>query len=110
MIIVGNIAYEHGDRYPELSEIPAGWAQFTGRYERHHRLSPDRAGPEVIGEASILFEDGALTMTGVIGPIVPIDNNQLVITGEPFAGETMEYDPATGQIYHQSHVYFRVSR
>jgi hypothetical protein len=44
-------------------------------------------------------------MGGVVGPILPISETEIVIFSGPFAGETMMLDPATGNIYHQKYVY-----
>jgi hypothetical protein len=41
---------------------------------------------------SITFEDNVLTMSGVFGPIAPVDENHLKILSGPFAGEFLEYD------------------
>ena len=44
-------------------------------------------------------------MPGVIGPLYPISETEIIILGGPFAGETMVYEPATGHITHQWVVY-----
>jgi hypothetical protein len=49
--------------------------------------------------------DGVLQMAGFVGPILPISENEIIILSGAFAGETMVYDPETGNIYHQNIVY-----
>lgn len=105
--VAGGIAFERGDRYPEFAEISADWVELVGRYQRHFRTGTRSAGEEAIGDATISFEDGILSMSGVIGPIIPADGDQIIIVGGPFAGETMEYECSTGRIFHQGHVYVR---
>lgn len=39
------------------------------------------------------------------GPILPRNNGQLSILCGPFAGEIMEYDAETGNIFHQNAVF-----
>ena len=40
-----------------------------------------------------------------LGPIVPLSENYLIITSGPFAGETIEYYPESGNIIHQNAVF-----
>ncbi|NCF66112.1 MAG: hypothetical protein GWP61_09055 [Chloroflexi bacterium] len=101
----GDIFYEIFPRYPELRGGAVAWEGLVGGYERYARLPSGDAGPEKLGESEITIEDGRLHMTGSIGPIVPIDETNLIILSGPFAGETITHDPDTGNIYHQGFVY-----
>jgi hypothetical protein len=56
---------------------------------------------EVLGHSNIWMADGVLQMDGVVGPILPISETEIIIQSGPFVGETMEYESATGNIYHQ---------
>ena len=64
-------------------------------------------GTAVLGQSSIWAEDGVLQAGGVVGPILPISETEIIIISGPFAGETMVYEPETGNIYHQNIVYKR---
>jgi len=44
-------------------------------------------------------------MSGVFGPILPLDETYIRILSGPFAGETMEYFPETGFLIHQNAVF-----
>jgi hypothetical protein len=48
-------------------------------------------------------------MSGFAGPLLPISETEILILSGPFAGETMDYEPSTGFIYHQSVVFKPVS-
>ena len=49
-------------------------------------------------------------MLGVIGPLKPISETEIIIMSGPFAGETMVYDPGTGYLYHQWVMYKPIER
>ncbi|MEA3337578.1 MAG: serine hydrolase domain-containing protein [Chloroflexota bacterium] len=105
IINMGDISYEICPRYPEFTDIPALWQELAGVYELVERLSSGNVGSEIIGRDEIVIEDGVLRMPGVIGPLKPISETEIIILGGPFAGETMVYEPGTGYIYHQWVVY-----
>ena len=105
IINIGGISYEICPRYPEFTDIPALWEELTGEYELVVRLSSGNAGNEIIGRDEIVIEDGVLEMPGVVGPLKPINETEIIILSGPFAGETMVYEPGTGYIYHQWVVY-----
>jgi hypothetical protein len=69
------------------------------------RLPSGSANADVLGHSNIWMEDGVLHMEGIVGPLLPISETEIVIQSGPFVGETMVYESATGTIYHQSVVY-----
>ncbi|WP_420644561.1 serine hydrolase domain-containing protein [Candidatus Leptofilum sp.] len=99
------VAYEICPKYPEITNIPALWQALAGEYELFRRLPSGGVGSEVFGHDAIRIEDGILRMPGVIGPIIPISETEIVILSGSFAGELMEYDPDSGALYHQWVVY-----
>ena len=48
---------------------------------------------------------GRLQMLAPLGPILPLDDNTLIILSGAFAGETITRDPVSGLLFHQRHVY-----
>jgi hypothetical protein len=105
IINLGDIAYEICPRYPEFADIPPLWEELAGVYELAVRLPSGNAGNEIIGRDEITIEEGILRMPGVIGPLYPISETEIIVLSGPFAGETMVYEPATGYITHQWVVY-----
>jgi hypothetical protein len=57
------------------------------------------------GPADGTGSDGVLRIPGVVGPLIPISEAEIIIVSGPFAGEIMLYDPDTGTIAHQWVVY-----
>lgn len=104
IIDLGGFSYEICARSPEIARSPIPWDELTGDYEMVHRL-PSGFGSEIVGGSRIWIEDGVLTMAGLIGPLKPITATEIIIMSGPFAGETMDYEPTTGCIYHQSFRY-----
>ena len=102
---MGGIGYEVCPRYPEFTDIPAFWQELAGEYELAARLPSGNAGSEIVGRDEIVIEDGVLKMPGVVGPLKPINETEIIILSGPFAGETMVYEPDTDYIYHQWVVY-----
>ena len=105
IINIGDISYEICPRYPEFTDIPALWEEIAGVYDLVARLPSGNIGSEIVGRDEIQLEDGVLRMPGVIGPLKPINETEIIILSGPFAGETMVYEPGTGYIYHQWVVY-----
>ncbi len=105
IINFGNISYEYGPRYPDLADIPQLWQSMAREYERYDRLASGQIGQEKRGEVVITIDDGHLSMSGVIGPILPLDDRTTLILSSPYAGETIERDPQTGILRHQGNVY-----
>ena len=83
IINFGKIFFEVCPQYPQLDEIPLLWGDLTGEY------------------------DDVLQMSGLVGPILPISETEIIILTGPFAGETMDIEPGTGNIYHQSIMFQR---
>ncbi len=110
IINAGDVNYEICPRYPDLEDLPAFWEGLVGEYEIYARLPSGRVGREVLGKSEIQVVDGVLRMSGVIGTIRPLSETEIIILGGPFLGETMIYEPDTGYVYHQSHVYKPVGR
>ena len=105
IINIGDIAYEICPRYPGLEDIPPLWQNLAGEYELMARLPSGSAGTDVLGHSRIRMEDGVLQVAGFVGPILPISETEIVIQSGSFVGETMVYEPATGNIYHQGLVF-----
>jgi hypothetical protein len=105
IINIGDIAYEICPRYPGLEGIPSLWKRLVGEYELRARLPSGSAGGDVLGHSKIWMEDGMIQMAGSVGPILPVSETEIIIQSGPFVGETMVYESATGNIYHQSVVF-----
>ncbi len=105
IINIGDIAYEICSRYPGLEDISPLWKNLVGAYDLVARLPSGSPGTDVLGHSKIWMEDGVLQMAGSVGPILPISETEIVIQSGPFIGETMIYDSATGNIYHQAVVF-----
>lgn len=97
--------FEMCPKYPEASEISPLWQALTGQYQLRGRLGLRRAGNDVIGTDEIRLENGILTMGGVIGPLKPLSEREVVILSGPFAGELIVREPDAGRLYHQWVVY-----
>jgi hypothetical protein len=105
VINLADISYEICPRLPEPPESLANWQTLEGEYQRYGRSPSGDADQEKLGRAEITIIDDQLHMSGVIGPILPIDDNSIIILSGPFAGETISRDLQTGYLYHQGHVY-----
>ena len=105
IINMADLSYEICPRYPELADVPAMWEDLVGVYELAGRLPSGHAGSEIVGRDEILVEDGVLKMSGIVGPLQPINETEIIILSGPFAGETLVRDPSTGYLYHQWVVY-----
>ena len=79
IVNIGGFAYEICPRYPEIGETPALWEALSGAYELVVRLPSGKPGTEVIGRDEIRIEDGVLTMPGVIGPLYPISETEIIV-------------------------------
>jgi CubicO group peptidase (beta-lactamase class C family) len=107
IIHLGGIGYEICPEYPQIGEIPPFWEEITGEYNLVPRLPSYRQGADILGQSSIWMEDGVMQMVGVVGPILPVSETEIIILSGPFTGETMVYEPSTGNIYHQRIVFIR---
>jgi len=107
IVHLGEIGFEICPEYPQIGEIPPLWQDITGDYDLITRLPSGSPDTEVIGQSSIWVEDGVLQMGGIVGPILPINETEIIIQSGPLAGETMIYDVETGNIYHQNIVFIQ---
>ena len=105
IINMGGVSYEICPKYPEIEGIPLPWEELIGEYDLAARLPSGAIGQKDLGDAAIWMENNVLQMGGVVGPILPISETEIIILSGPFAGETMMLDPGTGNIYHQNFVY-----
>ena len=107
IIQLGEFSYEICPEYPDTREVPPLWEKLTGDYDLVAHLPTGLPGADVLGQTSIWVEDGILRMAGFVGPILPISDTEIIILSGSFAGETMVFEPETGNIYHQNIVYKR---
>lgn len=98
---LGNLAYEYCRRYPEPVSFPVPAGDLVGEYRMVSRLPDGGIGEEPIGSAAISIDDGVLSVSGAIGPVIAIDDTTIIVMSGPFAGETMKLDPDSGVITHQ---------
>jgi CubicO group peptidase (beta-lactamase class C family) len=105
VINMGGISYEMCPRYPDLTEDETSWEALAGKYERYGRLPSGNSGQEKLGEIDLTIIAGRLHMSGAIGPVLPIDDETIVILSGPFNGETISYDPESGILTHQGFIY-----
>jgi len=109
IINLDNITYEICPRYPDRLIEEGGWERLAGDYRMAERLPGNRRGAYTSSIFSISTVDHVLVMSGPFGPIVPVDDHYLQILSGPFAGETMEYDPANGNLVHQDALFIPVT-
>jgi CubicO group peptidase (beta-lactamase class C family) len=105
IINIGDITYEICPKYPDLEDIPVLWKNLVREYEIMAHLPSGSVGTDVLGHSKIWMEDDVLQMVGSVGPILPVSETEIIIQSGPFVGETMVYESATGNIYHQSVVF-----
>jgi CubicO group peptidase (beta-lactamase class C family) len=105
IIHLGDYAHEVCPRYPRVEEPPRFWRELEGTYGLVKRLPSGHAATQVFGSDEIRIDDGVLRMPGIIGPLLPISETEIIILSGPFAGETMVYDPEEGTLAHQWVVY-----
>jgi CubicO group peptidase (beta-lactamase class C family) len=105
IINLNNISYEICPRYPEQLKPNEPWNRLAGTYQLAWRLPGNRAGQLWDDKFSIYAEDEVLKLSGVFGPILPLDDNYIKIISGPFSGETMEFLPDSGHIIHQNIVF-----
>ena len=110
IINLDNISFEICPKYPNLLSIPGNWDDLVGDYQMAERLSGNKTGNFTGSQFSIHMEDNVMVMSGPFGPIVPMSEDYLIITSGPFAGETIEYYPESGNIIHQNAVFIPVKR
>jgi CubicO group peptidase (beta-lactamase class C family) len=109
IINLDNITFEICPRYPDHLIEEGGWSKLIGDYRMAERLPGKRQGAFTGSIFSISTVDHTLVMSGHIGPVVPVSDHYLQILSGPFAGETMEYDPATGILAHQNALFIPIT-
>ena len=105
IINLNNISFEICPRYPDHLIEQGGWEKLVGEYRMADRLPDNKPGAFTGPVFNITPVDHTLVMSGVFGPVVPVNDHCLEIMSGPFAGETIEYDSATGFLIHQNAVY-----
>ena len=105
IINFGNISHEICPKYPTRIRIPESWNSLEGEYKVAELLPVDSIGIYTDRTIEIELEEGVLMMSGIYGPIIPVDDKYLIIVGGPFQGETMEYSTETGHIIHQKTIF-----
>ena len=105
IINLDHLNYEICPPYPDQLHLPSPMENLPGNYMLAWRLPYNEAGPFSGDLFSISMEKEILSMSGVFGPLLPRNNNQLSILCGPFAGEIMEIDAETGNIFHQNAVF-----
>lgn len=101
IINFGNISHEICPKYPSNIKIPGQWESLVGEYKVAELLPGKKRGKTNDQTIDIKLQEGSLLMSGIYGPIVPLDDRYLIILGGPFKGEIMEYNTDTGEIIHQ---------
>jgi CubicO group peptidase (beta-lactamase class C family) len=104
----GDFNHEVYPRIPPLAD-GGSWQALPGKYELYAKLPSGLPGPDRLGERDITLEDGHLYLSGTGGPIVPIDDDTLIILGGPFHGETIARDSEIGALSFQGVVFKPVS-
>lgn len=97
--------YEICPSYPDQLHLPAPMNKLPGTYRLAWRLPYNEPGPFSGDLFTISLEKEVLSMSGIFGPLLPRNNGQLSILCGPFAGEIMEYDSESGNIFHQNTVF-----
>ena len=105
IINLDHISYEICPRYPVQASPEESWRHLIGTYQLAGRLPENRAGQLWGDKYSIYMDNNVLNLSGVFGPIIPLDDNFIRIVSGPFAGESMEYLPESGHIIHQNMVF-----
>jgi len=105
IINLDHLSHEICPSYPDQLHLPNPMENLPGTYRLAWRLPHNEPGPFSGDLFSISLEKEVLSMSGVFGPLLPRNNSQLSILCGPFAGEIMEYDSETGNIFHQNAVF-----
>jgi len=101
----GNISHEICPKYPNNLGMPEYWNSLEGEYKVAELSPGNKIGKTRDSSVQISMEEGVLKMSGIYGPIIPVDDKYLKIVGGPFHGETMEYNNETGHIIHQKTIF-----
>ncbi len=110
IINLDHISYEICPKYPESTATPGHWDHLTGEYQRAERLPGNKPGNFSGSKNTIYMDHGVMVMSGIYGPIVPLNDKSLIISSGPFQGETMDYLIESGNIIHQNAVFVPLKR
>lgn len=91
-------------KYPTVDIIPSMWENLIGSYEIHPRTKSDYDGDDALTVIEI-FEDNNILKASNEMILYPYNEDNIVIVGGIFDGETMTYDKNTGDITWQSFIY-----
>ena len=105
IINLDNISYEICCRYPKNINVPYNWDVLAGEYQIAERLPDNMTGKLTDRYINIINEDNILIMSGIYGPIFPLNNNYLTFSSGSFAGEVIEFNAETGNLIHQNVVF-----
>jgi len=105
IINLDNISYEICSRYPKNICYPFNWNVLTGEYQIAERLPNNKIGTFTGRRINIGNVDNILIMSGVYGPIIPLNNKYLTFSTGSFAGEVIEFNEETGNLIHQNVVF-----
>lgn len=108
IINLDNISFELCSEYPRKINVPYSWNVLEGNYQTAERLQFNKVGNFTGRRFNIRIEDNVMIMSGSYGPIIPLDENSLLIASGPFAGEVIEYSTETGNLMHQQSVFVPV--
>jgi CubicO group peptidase (beta-lactamase class C family) len=102
---LGGFDYEICPKYPTFDAPPPAWQKLVGSYALSVRLPSGEPAEDVFSHDEIVLQDGVLMMPGVIGPLLPISETEILILTGSFAGETITYDLPTNSLAHQWVIY-----
>jgi CubicO group peptidase (beta-lactamase class C family) len=105
IINLDNISYEICCRYPRNISYPFNWNVLTGEYQIAERLPNNKIGKFTGRRVNIRNDDNILIMSGIYGPIFPLNNKYLTFSTGSFAGEVIEFNEETGNLLHQNVVF-----
>lgn len=83
------------------------WKKLEGEYEAYPRFASRFTGNKKFGKAEIVIREGVLSFPSHRAVLMPLNDNELVILGGLFDGETILYDPMTGYLTWQDVVYYK---
>lgn len=105
IVNMGSMSHEICPLYPQINTVPEFWTGLEGEYKVAELLPGNKIGNYSDQSIHINLEDKVWMMSGIYGPILPIDEQYLIIVGGPFKGETMEYHADSGSIVHQKTIF-----
>ena len=108
IVNMGSMSHEICPFYPQVNDVPEYWTSLEGEYKVDELLPGNKIGNYSDQGLHINLEDKVWTMSGIYGPILPINEQYLIIVGGPFKGETLEYHADSGRIVHQKTIFIPV--